>query len=156
MYKDYQIASLEYQNSLGTYTNLKADATALLAQNMELYKEQKAQEAEIAKEQRAIDNSLALSQMQFDQKIAQQTQMMNDPTTAISTMIEEYKKLGIPFTRSTQQIIQDFESSGQDLGTYLTELQKLVQSKPEYKAYTNKLTGAEWQSANITRYNPAT
>ena len=30
MYKDYQIASLEYQNSLGTYTNLKDDATALL------------------------------------------------------------------------------------------------------------------------------
>ena len=59
---------------------------------------------------------------------------MNDPYKAIPQMIEEYKKLGIPFTRSTQQIIQDFESSGQDLGTYLTELQKLVQEKPEYQA----------------------
>lgn len=76
MYKDYQIASLEYQNSLGTYTNLKADATALLAQNMELYKDQKAQEAEIAKEQRTMQNSLALSQMEYDQKIAQQAQAM--------------------------------------------------------------------------------
>jgi hypothetical protein len=67
MYKDYQIASLEYQNSLGTYTNLKADATALLAQNMEIYKTEQANKAEIAKEQRAMQNALALSQAQFEQ-----------------------------------------------------------------------------------------
>ena len=48
-------------------------------------------------------------------------------------MIDEYKKLGVPFSRSTQQIIQDFESSGKDLPTYLSELQGLIQSKPEYK-----------------------
>jgi len=59
MYKDYQIASLEYQNSLGTYTNLKADSTALLAQNMELYKTEQANKAEIAKEQRATQQALA-------------------------------------------------------------------------------------------------
>lgn len=135
MYKDYQIASLEYQNSIGTYTNLKADATALLSQNMELYKEQKAQEAEIAKEQRTMQNSLALSKMEFDQKIAQQAQAMNDPTQAIPTMIEEYKKLGIPFTRSTQQVIADFRASGQDLPTFLSGLQKTIQSKPEYQRY---------------------
>lgn len=58
---------------------------------------------------------------------------MNDPTMAISTMIDEYKKLGIPFTRSTQQVISDFQSSGQDLPTYLSGLQKLIQSKPEYQ-----------------------
>lgn len=40
-----------------------------------------------------MENSLALSQMQFDQKIAQQAQAMNDPVQAISTMVEEYKKL---------------------------------------------------------------
>jgi hypothetical protein len=81
---------------------------------------------------------------------------MNDPTMAISTMIDEYKKLGIPFTRSTQQVISDFQSSGQDLPTYLSELQKLIQSKPEYQAYKEKQSGTEWQSTNITRYNPAT
>ncbi len=58
---------------------------------------------------------------------------MNDPYKAIPQMIDEYKKLGIPFTRSTQQVIQDFENSGKDLATYLTDLQKLVQSKPEYQ-----------------------
>lgn len=135
MYKDYQIASLEYQNSLGTYTNLKADSTALLAQNMELYKTEQANKAEIAKEDRAMQNALALSQAQFDQKLAQQTQLTNDPTTAITTMIDEYKKLGVPFSRSTQQVISDFQTSGKDLPTYLSELQGLIQSKPEYKRY---------------------
>lgn len=103
-----------------------------------------------------MKNSLALSQMQFDQKIAQQAQAMNDPTMAISTMIDEYKKLGIPFTRSTQQVISDFQSSGQDLPTYLSNLQATIQKKPEYKAYLDKQSGTEWQSTNITRYNPLT
>jgi hypothetical protein len=71
-------------------------------------------------------------------------------------MIDEYKKLGVPFSRSTQQIIQDFESSGKDLPTYLSELQGLIQSKPEYKSYQDKQTGTEWQSTSITRYNPST
>lgn len=133
MYKDYQIASLEYQNSLGTYTNLKADSTALLAQNMELYKTEQANKAEIAKEDRAMQNALALSQAQFDQKLAQQTQLTNDPTTAITTMIDEYKKLGVPFSRSTQQVISDFQTSGKDLPTYLSDLQKTIQTKPEYQ-----------------------
>jgi len=92
------------------------------------------QEAQqIAQEKRQMQNTLALWQAQFDQKIAQQAQAMNDPTMAISTMIEEYKKLGVPFTRSTQQVISDFQSSGQDLPTYLSGLQKLIQSKPEYQ-----------------------
>ncbi len=60
---------------------------------------------------------------------------MNDPTTAITTMIDEYKKLGVPFSRSTQQVISDFQTSGKDLPTYLSELQGLIQSKPEYKRY---------------------
>lgn len=58
-----------------------------------------------------MQNQLALSQAQFDQKLAQQTQLTNDPTTAITTIIDEYKKLGVPFSRSTQQVIQDFETS---------------------------------------------
>jgi hypothetical protein len=40
---------------------------------------------------------------------------MNDPYTAIPQMIASYQEMGIPFERSVQQIIQDFESSGQDL-----------------------------------------
>ena len=110
MYKDYQIASLEYQNSLGTYTNLKADSTALLAQNMELYKTEQANKAEIAKEDRAMQNALDLSQAQFEQKLAQQTQLTNDPTTAIPEIISQYAQQGIFASKSAQQHIADANS----------------------------------------------
>jgi small-conductance mechanosensitive channel len=84
--------------------------------------------------------NLAEKQTEADlaNKIAQEA--LNDPYKAIPAMIEEYKKLGIPFTRSTQQIIQDFETSGKDLATYLSELQGTIQSKPEYQAYKDKQT----------------
>ena len=129
----FNSASDDLQNASGLYTELKNSSTQRLELNMKQYEQQQADERQIAQEQRQMENSLALSQMEFDQKIAQQTQAMNDPTMAISTMIEEYKALGIPFTRSTQQIIQDFESSGKDLATYLSELQGTIQSKPEYQ-----------------------
>jgi len=81
---------------------------------------------------------------------------MNDPVQAISTMVDEYKKLGIPFTRSTQQILQDFQTSGRTLAEYLTDLLGQIQSLPEYQAYKDKQSGTEWQSTSITRYNPST
>ena len=78
---------------------------------------------------------LATKQMeaQMAEQIAQQA--FNDPMKAIPAMIDEYKKLGIPFERSTQEIVADFQASGQDLASYLTDLQKTVQSKPEYQRY---------------------
>ena len=153
MYKDYQIASLEYQNSLGTYTNLKADATALLAQNMELYKDQKAQEAEIAKEQRTMQNSLALSQMEYDQKIAQQAQAMWTPELAIPSVIEQYAKEGIFAQKSAQQHIADakaFIANGGTLGKYISQMQKDFQAKDSYKAkFAPKQDTTPYQIANL-------
>lgn len=86
--------------------------------------------------------NLAEKQTEADlaNKIAKET--LNDPYKAIPAMIEEYKKLGIPFTRSTQQIIQAFETSGKDLATYLSELQGTIQSKPEYQQMLAKNKGA--------------
>lgn len=137
MYKDYQIASLEYQNSLGTYTNLKADATALLGQNMELYKEEQSRQAEIAKEQRTMQNSLALSQMQFEQGLAQQAQLASDPISGTNAIIDTFEKMGIYADRSRQEIIADVQNkvaSGMSLGQALSELQAAFKSKPEYQA----------------------
>jgi hypothetical protein len=61
---------------------------------------------------------------------------MNDPTTAVSAMIEEYKKMGIPFQRSELSMIQeaqDYVAKGGNLADYLTSLNKTIQTKPEYK-----------------------
>mgnify|MGYP006392330041 FL=1 len=77
----------------GTLTELKAQASSLFETNLKLYQDQQIEANKIKAEQRATENALALSQAQFEQKLAQQTQLTNDPTTAITTMIDEYKKL---------------------------------------------------------------
>lgn len=130
----------QYDAKLRDYTTQYNKANDLINRNTEIYKYSQEQSkamqsalAWVATEQ--YKNKLALenSQAEFEQKIAQQAQAMNDPVMAISSMIDEYKKLWVPFTRSTQQVIADFQSSGQDLPTYLSNLQKTIQSKPEYQ-----------------------
>lgn len=60
-----------------------------------------------------IQSQFSLANKMQENELANQIakEAMNDPYKAIPSMIEEYKKLGIPFTRSTQQVIQDFETS---------------------------------------------
>lgn len=131
----------KYNSTLKKYTQFANKANNLMTQNTAAYQEsQKQQSAQqqalagAAGQVFAKELELQQNQAEFDQKIAQQAQAMNDPTTAISTMVEEYKKLWIPFSRSTQQIIADFQTSGLDLPTYLSNLQSTIQTKPEYKA----------------------
>ena len=146
-------------NLNNTKTYLKADlkmATEMSFANYGAVQKDIEVQQDIKKEVFKANLGLLTKQAEFDQEIAQKAQAMNDPATAISTMVDEYKKLGIPFTRSTQQIITDFKTSGQDLATYLSSLQGKIQSKPEYQSYKDKQTGTEWQSTSITRYNPAT
>ena len=113
-------------------------------------------QADIAKEQRTIDNALALNQAEFDQKIAQQAQAMNDPVQAISTMVDEYKKLGIIPPKTAQTLLEEYAKSGKPLWKFLSTLQSDIQNTEEYKAYKAKQSGTEWQSTSITRYNPST
>lgn len=146
-------------NLNNTKTYLQADlkmATEMAFANYGAVQKDIEVQQDIKKEVFKANLGLLTKQAEFDQEIAQKAQAMNDPATAISTMVDEYKKLGIPFTRSTQQIITDFKTSGQDLATYLSSLQGKIQSKPEYQSYKDKQTGTEWQSTSITRYNPAT
>lgn len=83
--------------------------------NYEAYTKDLANANEIAKEQRQMDNALALNQAEFDQKIAQQAQAMNDPTTAITTMVDEYKKLGIIPPKTAQTLLEEYSKSGKPL-----------------------------------------
>lgn len=144
-WKDVILAKWEMDTANGTLTELKTKAGNLFETNLKLYEDQKKTQDTYNLEAYRAKLWLATNQAEFDQKIAQQAQAMNDPTTAISTMVEEYKKLGIPFTRSTQQIIQDFQTSGLDLPTYLSQLQGTIQSKPEYKAL---------QEYNMSKFAP--
>ena len=140
-----QIAADEYNNGLGTLTEMKKTQASILEMNFAMYKDQKAfaQQKELA--QFNADLSLKTSQREFEQKLQQQQQMANDPYTAISQMVDEYKKLGVPMQRSVQQMVADYQASGKDLATYLTELNKTIQTKPEWQAI---------QQANLQKLNP--
>lgn len=84
----------------------------------------------------------------FEQKLAMNEKMMNDPATAISQLVESYQKQGIPMQRSVQEMIAEFQSSGMTLPQYLTQLNKTIQTKDEWKA----LQAAQMNKLNPTEY----
>ena len=114
---------------------------------------------------------LTQSQAEFYQKIKQQAQLSNDPYTAINTVMDEYQKLGVPFTQSIQTKVADaqkFIANGGTIGQYVDQMIKDIQAKPEYKTLLQqKLTGkpttpswkqdaqGNWYDENL-RTSPAT
>jgi hypothetical protein len=61
--------------------------------------------------QSQYQNEMSFQNKVREQEYAQQLarESMNDPYTAIPQMYAFYQEMGIPFERSVQQIIQDFE-----------------------------------------------
>ncbi len=141
MYKDYQIAIDEYNNSMGTYTNLKAESTALLQLNMDNYKDQQAQSRQIASEQRQVQAQKDMMQYQSDFESKQAQQALSDPATAIQSIMNEYKKLGIPFTSTVQSRLAEFQKSGKPLAEFLTEMGQNIQASPAYQKYQSLQQG---------------
>ena len=122
------------------YTTQANRANQIMTQNASALQTQMTQEQNRNSAIAWVMKSQFENEMNFQNKVREQEyanqvarEAMNDPYKAIPQMIDEYKKLGIPFTRSTQQIIQDFENSGKELSTYLSDLQKTIQGKPEYQ-----------------------
>lgn len=77
-------------------------------------------------------------QMESDFAKKKAEEALNDPATAITSVMEEYKKLGIPFAESIQTKVakaEDFISKGGTLAGYLDKMQKDIQAKPEYQRY---------------------
>ena len=132
--KSYRNEQLQNQyNSLQkTYTAFANKANNLITQNTDLYDKER-------QNKQALNTALAGIavkgyEAQQAEKIAQAT--LNDPTKAIPALIEQYTKLGVPMQRSTQEMIAEAQNeiaNGWTLASYLTKLQTLIQSKPEYK-----------------------
>ena len=56
--------------------------------------------------------------------------MASDPYTAISTVMDEYKKLGVPFTQSISTKVADANkwiSQGGTIGTYVDNMLANIQ-----------------------------
>lgn len=136
---DLELARENYATNYWFYTELKTNALNLFADNLSLYKEQKAQQEQIASEERQYQNALKLDQAKFDQQIANQAKLLNDPQTAINSVMQEYKALGVPFIESLQTKVQkanDFINSGKwTLSDYIDQMIKDAQAKPEYQQY---------------------
>lgn len=141
-----------YNNSLGQLSDMKKQQADLFDRNLWLYQDREKQAQQIASEARQFGRQKELAQFQqnlqlqgnqaeFDQKIKQQAQLANDPYTAISTVMDEYKKLGIPFTQSIQTKVADaqkFIAGGGTIAGYVDKMIGDIQAKPEYKAIQEK------------------
>lgn len=149
MAKELTIAWDTYNNALGTLTQLKQDASNKFETNMKLYQEQKAQENQYKMAQYQAQLGLATNQAKLQQEADFAKQQayanINDPATAINNVMEEYKKLGIPFTTTLQSRLQEFANSGKSLPDYLTQMTESIQASPAYQAYKTK-KDAEWVS----------
>jgi hypothetical protein len=116
-----------------------------------------AEQQQIASEQRQVQAQKDMFQYKSDFEKQQAQEALNDPATAIASVMDEYKKLGIPFTSTVQSRLAEFNASGKSLPEFLTEMSKNIQESPGYKAYQQKQAGNEWTKLSETQlYNPKT
>ena len=78
---------------------------------MKQYEQQQADARQIAQEERAVQRSKDALQYQSDFEKQQAEAALNDPATAIKSVMDEYKKLGIPFTSTVQSRLAEFNAS---------------------------------------------
>jgi len=71
-------------------TELKSQASSLFDKNLELYKQRQSDEAQIAKEQRDMQSKKDLLQYQTDFEKKQAELALQDPATAIKSVMDEY------------------------------------------------------------------
>lgn len=137
----YNSASDDLQNASGLYTELKNSSTQRLELNMKQYEQKQADARQLAQEERAVQRSKDALQYEADFNKKQEEAALQDPATAIKSVMDEYKKLGIPFTSTVQSRLAEFKASGKPLEQFLTEMGKNIQQSPAYKQYQAQQAG---------------
>ena len=132
---DARTRDIDNQISLANakYTTAFNTQNQILTNNLTAY--QKQQDQIVAKRSLVMNEyqknlALQTAQAQFDQELAQKAQLAQDPQTAIQTVMDEYKKLGIPFTSTIQSRLAEFQASGLSLPDFLTKMSKNIQESP--------------------------
>lgn len=150
------LAIAQQNHRIGAITQAKSDQKDLINLNMDFYKDEIANKRQIAQEDRSFERQKELAkyqqdlqlqgnQAEFEQQMKQKAQIANDPYTAISTVMDQYQKLGIPFTQSIATKVADaqkFIAGGGTIGQYVDKMIGDIQEKPEYKAI--QLKNAWW------------
>lgn len=81
---------------------------------------------------------MAVNKYEADVAKQAKSAALKDPATAIQTVMDEYKKLGIPFTSTIQSRLAEFEASGKSLPEFLTQMTENIQASPAYQQYLDK------------------
>lgn len=131
----YNSASDDLQNASGLYTELKNSSTQRLELNMKQYEQKQADARQLAQEERAVQRSKDALQYEADFNKKQAELALSDPAIAIKSVMDEYKKLGIPFTSTVQSRLAEFKASGKPLEQFLTEMWQNIQASPAYQKY---------------------
>lgn len=131
----------EYNSQLKNYTTYANKANNLITQNTTNYTTSQAQKLAQA------NAMLPILQDQYKtaQAKAEAEAALQDPATAIKSVMDEYKKLGIPFTSTVQSRLAEFKASGKPLEQFLTEMGQNIQDSPSYKQYQAQQAG-KWIS----------
>ena len=119
------------------YTTYANRASNLITQNTTSFQTQQQQ-------QQAQNNALLpfiTDKYKTAQAKAQAEALLNDPATAIKGVMDEYKKLGIPFTSTVQSRLAEFQKSGLSLPDYLTKMGENIQQSPAYQNYARLQQG---------------
>ena len=130
------------------YTTYANRASNLITQNTTSFQTQQ--------QQQQAQNAAMLPFIQDQYKTAQAKKQaefeLNDPATAIKSVMDEYKKLGIPFTSTVQSRLDEFKASGKPLSQFLTEMGQNIQQSPAYQNYARlqegQLSDAQKMSMN--------
>ena len=119
------------------YTTYANRASNLITQNTTSFQTQQ--------QQQQAQNAAMLPFIQDQYKTAQAKKQaefeLNDPATAIKSVMDEYKKLGIPFTSTVQSRLDEFKASGKPLSQFLTEMGQNIQQSPAYQNYARLQEG---------------
>ena len=148
-YKNLVLAKWEWETSTGTLTELKSQASTLFETNLNLAETRRAEQNQIASEQRKIQAEKDMMQYEADFNKKQAEEALNDPATAIKAVMDEYKKLGIPFTSTVQSRLAEFKASGKPLEQFLTEMWENIQQSPAYKKYQELQQGQMSDTAKM-------
>lgn len=117
-------------------TNLNSTKTLLQADikdEMDLAKSAYDAKSADIQSQNEIRKAMALNEYKSDFEKQQAEQALNDPAKAIKSVMDEYKKLGIPFTSTVQSRLAEFKASGKPLAQFLTEMWQNIQQSPAYQ-----------------------
>lgn len=155
-----QVRTKDTKELLDSYINAKETAKWDFDLAMKMAEGHYTATAQDIAQANVLKNEQAKLQMTADFNKKQAEQALNDPATAISSVMDQFSKMWIVSQQSLQTKIADaqkFISQWGTLSGYIDKMRQDYMAKPEYRAYVEKTGGTDWQKlSDNTLFNPKT